>query len=136
MGATVSMMEMENQRILKELRNSVNRRVNCETANIGKTVSASRKQISDILFLEEKGVLKTLPESLRKMAELRVQYPDVPLRELGDLAVPPIGKSGVNHRLRRLTDLAQKYREGTLNTELRIESVNAEESDSVVKERV
>ena len=136
MGATVSMMEMENQRILKELRNSVNRRVNCETANIGKTVSASRKQISDILFLEEKGVLKTLPESLRKMAELRVQYPDVPLRELGDLAVPPIGKSGVNHRLRRLTDLAQKYREGTLNTELRIDSVNAEESDSVVKERV
>ena len=65
-----------------------------------------------------------------------MQYPDVPLRELGDLAVPPIGKSGVNHRLRRLTDLAQKYREGTLNTELRIDSVNAEESDSVVKERV
>ncbi|HAB94416.1 MAG TPA: DNA-binding protein WhiA [Lachnospiraceae bacterium] len=111
MGATVSMMEMENQRIYKDLRNSVNRRVNCEAANIGKTVSASRKQIEDIRFLEEIGVLRTLPESLRKMAELRMQYPDLPLRELGDRAVPPIGKSGVNHRLRRLTELAGKYRE-------------------------
>lgn len=110
MGATVSMMEMENQRILKELRNSVNRRVNCEAANIGKTVSASGKQISDIQFLEEKGILKTLPESLRKMAELRLEYPDVPLRELGELAVPPIGKSGVNYRLRRLSEIAEKYR--------------------------
>lgn len=111
MGASVSMMEMENQRILKELRNSVNRRVNCETANIGKTVSASRKQIQDIRFLEESGILRTLPESLRKMAELRMQYPDTPLRELGELAVPPVGKSGVNHRLRRLSEIAGKYRE-------------------------
>ena len=110
MGAPVSMMEMENQRILKELRNSVNRRVNCEAANIGKTVSASRKQIEDILFLEKAGILKTLPESLRKMAELRMQYPDMPLRELGDQAQPPIGKSGVNHRLRRISELARKYR--------------------------
>ncbi len=110
MGATVSMMEMENQRILKELRNHVNRRVNCEAANIGKTVSASRKQIGDIRYLEEKGVLRTLPESLRKMAELRMQYPDTPLRELGELAVPPIGKSGVNHRLRRLSEIAQKHK--------------------------
>jgi len=117
MGAPVSMMEMENQRILKELRNSVNRRVNCETANIGKTVSASRKQINDILFLEKAGILRTLPESLRKMAELRIQYPDTPLRELGDLAVPPIGKSGVNHRLRRLTEIAQKYRKNSGNAE-------------------
>jgi DNA-binding protein WhiA len=115
MGAPISMMEMENQRILKELRNSVNRRVNCETANIGKTVSASRKQISDIRYLEESGILRTLPESLRKMAELRLQYPDTPLRELGDLAVPPIGKSGVNHRLRRLTEIAEKYRTESRN---------------------
>ena len=117
MGATVSMLDMENQRILKDLRNSVNRRVNCETANIGKTVSASRKQINDILFLEKAGILRTLPESLRTMAELRVQYPDTPLRELGDLAVPPIGKSGVNHRLRRLTEIAQKYRKNSGNAE-------------------
>ena len=69
---------------------------------------------NDILFLEERGVLKTLPESLRKMAELRLQYPDTPLRELGELAVPPIGKSGVNHRLRRLSEIAQKYRTDSL----------------------
>ena len=117
MGAPVSMMEMENQRILKELRNTVNRRVNCEAANIGKTVSASGKQISDIRFLEERGILRTLPESLRRMAELRLQYPDTPLRELGELAVPPIGKSGVNHRLRRLSEIAQKYREDLHSTD-------------------
>ena len=136
MGASVSMMEMENQRILKELRNSVNRRVNCEAANIGKTVSASRKQINDIRFLEEAGILRTLPESLRKMAELRLQYPDTPLRELGDLAVPPIGKSGVNHRLRRLTEIAQKYRTDPRNAERDPQAGNKKYSDSAVKESV
>lgn len=110
MGASVSMMAMENQRILKDLRNSVNRRVNCETANIGKTVQASRRQIGDIRYLEQQGILRTLPESLRSMAELRLEYPDVPLRELGKLATPEIGKSGVNHRLRRLSELADRYR--------------------------
>jgi len=136
MGASVSMMEMENQRILKELRNSVNRRVNCEAANIGKTVSASRKQINDIRFLEEAGILRTLPESLRKMAELRLQYPDTPLRELGDLAVPPIGKSGVNHRLRRLTEIAQKYRTDPRNAERDPQAGNKKHPDSAVKESV
>lgn len=110
MGASVSMMAMENQRIFKDLRNSVNRRVNCETANIGKTVQASRRQIEDIRYLEEQGVLRTLPENLRSMAELRLEYPDVPLRELGRLANPEIGKSGVNHRLRRLSGLADEFR--------------------------
>ena len=136
MGATVSMMEMENQRILKDLRNSVNRRVNCEAANIGKTVSASRKQINDILFLEKSGILRTLPESLRKMAELRMQYPDTPLRELGDLAVPPIGKSGVNHRLRRLTEIAQKYRADSEYPDNDPGAGSQKSSDSAVKESV
>ena len=134
MGAPVSMMEMENQRILKELRNSVNRRVNCEAANIGKTVSASGKQINDILFLEEKGILRRLPESLRKMAEIRLQYPDTPLRELGELAVPPIGKSGVNHRLRRLSEIAQKYRTDSADqsseTAQDVESADTRSEDS------
>lgn len=134
MGAPISMMEMENQRILKELRNSVNRRVNCETANIGKTVSASRKQISDIRYLEESGILRTLPESLRKMAELRLQYPDTPLRELGDLAVPPIGKSGVNHRLRRLTEIAEKYRTESRNEKRASGAGQKKKPDSAVKE--
>lgn len=136
MGAPVSMMEMENQRILKELRNSVNRRVNCETANIGKTVSASRKQIGDIRFLEESGILRTLPESLREMAELRLQYPDTPLRELGDLANPPIGKSGVNHRLRRLSEIAEKYRADTQRAGRQSKAGTRKQSDSAVKESV
>ena len=136
MGAPISMMEMENQRILKGLRNSVNRRVNCETANIGKTVSASRKQINDIRFLEESGILRTLPESLRKMAELRLQYPDTPLRELGDLAVPPIGKSGVNHRLRRLTQIAEKHRLDSQNGKQVFGAGQQKQPDSAVKESV
>ncbi len=136
MGAPISMMEMENQRILKELRNSVNRRVNCETANIGKTVSASRKQISDIRYLEESGILRTLPESLRKMAELRLQYPETPLRELGDLAVPPIGKSGVNHRLRRLSQIAEKYRTQPRSAQRQPGREYQKETDSAVKESV
>ena len=136
MGAPISMMEMENQRILKGLRNSVNRRVNCETANIGKTVSASRKQISDIRYLEESGILRTLPESLRKMAELRLQYPDTPLRELGDLAVPPIGKSGVNHRLRRLTEIAEKYRSDPRSGKQVFRAGQEKQPDSAVKESV
>lgn len=136
MGAPISMMEMENQRILKGLRNSVNRRVNCETANIGKTVSASRKQINDISFLEESGILRTLPESLRKMAELRLQYPDTPLRELGDLAVPPIGKSGVNHRLRRLTEIAEKYRSDPRSGKQVSRAGQEKQPDSAVKESV
>ena len=110
MGAPVSMMAMENQRILKDLRNTVNRRVNCETANIGKTVNASRKQIEEIQFLEKKGILRTLPKNLQQIAALRCEYPDTPLRELGEMADPPIGKSGVNHRLRRLMEIAEKHR--------------------------
>ena len=136
MGAPISMMEMENQRILKGLRNSVNRRVNCETANIGKTVSASRKQIIDIRFLEDSGILRTLPESLRKMAELRLQYPDTPLRELGDLAVPPIGKSGVNHRLRRLTEIAEKHRSDSRSGKQVSGAGQEKQPDSAVKESV
>ena len=135
-GASRSRLEWENVRIIRSIQGEVNRRVNCEAANIGKTVSASRKQINDILFLEKAGILRTLPESLRKMAELRMQYPDTPLRELGDLAVPPIGKSGVNHRLRRLTEIAQKYRMDSGNTDNDPGAGNQKRSDSAVKESV
>ena len=97
-------------------------------------MSASRKQISDIRYLEESGILRTLPESLRKMAELRLQYPDTPLRELGDLAVPPIGKSGVNHRLRRLTEIAEKYRTESRNEKRASGAGQKKKPDSAVKE--
>ena len=112
-GAHVSLLQMENSLILKEVRNSVNRRVNCETANIGKTVSAARRQIEDIRLLEERGILKRLPASLRRMAEVRIAYPESPLQELGAYMVPPVGKSGVNHRLRKLSELADNVRSGS-----------------------
>ena len=109
MGAHVAMMELENTRILKEVRNSVNRKLNCEMANIGKTVSASQKQIEAIQKLMGLNEDKKLPDSLKNMAELRMEYPEASLKELGELSEPPIGKSGVNHRLRKLCEIAEKY---------------------------
>ncbi|MCR5649601.1 MAG: DNA-binding protein WhiA [Lachnospiraceae bacterium] len=110
MDAHVSLMVMENSRILKDMRNSVNRRVNCETANISKTVSAAVKQIEDIRFLEETGRLSELNAGLKDMARIRLENPELPLQELGKFFDPPIGKSGVNHRLRSLCEEAAKYR--------------------------
>ncbi len=113
-GAPVSLMNLENLRILKEMRNSVNRRVNCETANISKTVSASARQIRDIEYIREHYGFSKLPDSLRRMAEVRLDNPDAPLKELGEYLVPPVGKSGVNHRLRKLSELADKLRESAI----------------------
>lgn len=109
--APVSLMNLENLRILKEMRNSVNRRVNCETANIAKTVSAATRQVEDIEYLRVHYGFQNLPEGLREMAEVRLDNPDAPLKELGELFHPPMGKSGVNHRLRKLSQLAEKVRE-------------------------
>ena len=111
MDASVSLMATENARILKEVRNSVNRRVNCETANIGKTVESAGRQLEEIRFLEESGILQTLPALLREAAALRTRHPGASLSELGALANPPVGRSGMNHRLRKLSSLAQKARE-------------------------
>lgn len=110
MGAHVALMDLENLRILKEMRNSINRRVNCETANITKTVNAANRQIEDILFLRDHYGLQKLPPALRDMALARLEYPDAPLKELGQRLEPPVGKSGVNHRLRKLSELAEKVR--------------------------
>lgn len=108
MEAHVALMEFENSRILKEMRNSVNRRVNCETANISKTVSAAVKQIADIESLIGTPEYKALPDEVKEIAELRIQNPNLSLKELGELCNPVVGKSGVNHRLRKLSDLARK----------------------------
>ena len=110
MGAGLSMMDMENVRIMKQMRNSINRRVNCETANIHKTVRASVKQMEDIKYISLKLGLEELPASLSKMAALRLAYPDASLIELGLMSEPQIGKSGVNHRLRRLSRIAEELR--------------------------
>lgn len=110
MGAHVSLMEFENQRILKEISNSVNRRVNCETANIAKTVNAATKQVEDIILIRDTSGFGGLPQNLREMAQVRIDYPDASLKELGSYLDPPVGKSGVNHRLRRLSEIADKLR--------------------------
>lgn len=112
MEAYVSLMNLENVRILKEMRNSLNRQVNCETANIKKTVSAAVKQIDDIVRIRDTIGFNELPDHLRQMAELRLEYPDTPLKELGTLMDPPVGKSGVNHRLRKLSEIAENCRMG------------------------
>ena len=111
MEAPVTLMEFENIRILKDMRNSVNRQVNCETANINKTVSAAVKQIEDIKYIRDTIGLEELPDHLREIARERLDKPDATLKELGEALDPPVGKSGVNHRLRKLCDLAGRLRE-------------------------
>ncbi len=111
MEAHIALMELENVRILKEMRNSVNRKVNCETANINKTVSAAVKQIEDITYLRDTIGFDHLPENLADAAYARLENPDATLKELGEMLTPPVGKSGINHRLRRLSELADKARQ-------------------------
>lgn len=111
MEAHVSLMKLENVRILKDMRNSVNRRVNCETANINKTVLASVKQIEDIRYIGKTIGFSELSEGLEEIARLRLEQPEATLKELGTMLNPPVGKSGVNHRLRKLSDIACDLRE-------------------------
>lgn len=110
MEAYVSLMNLENVRILKEMRNSVNRKVNCETANIKKTVNAAVKQIEDIELIRDKTGLEKLPDVLKETARLRLEYPEATLKELGGYFDPPVGKSGVNHRLKKLSAIAEELR--------------------------
>lgn len=114
MEAHNSLMALENIRIAKEIRNSVNRQVNCEMANINKTVSASKKQVEDILFIQNTVGFGNLTEGLREMAEVRIANPEASLIELGKMLSNPVGKSGVNHRLRKLSQIANELRE-TMN---------------------
>lgn len=111
MEANVALMDLENIRILKEMRNSVNRKVNCETANINKTVNAAVKQMEDIKLVQKYIGFEHLNDGLAQIAELRLQYPEATLKELGMMLSPQVGKSGVNHRLRKLSAMAEELRE-------------------------
>ena len=106
MEAHNSLMDLENIRIVRDVRNSVNRMVNCEAANINKTVNAAVKQVEDIRFLDKAVGLGNLPPGLADIARVRLDYPDATLKELGMMLDPPVGKSGVNHRLRKLSQMA------------------------------
>ncbi len=108
MEAAHSVMDLENIRVVKEVRGTINRKVNCETANIGKTVNAAVRQIEDINLINEKLGLENLPQQLQEIANIRLAYPDTPLADLGQLLDPPIGKSGVNHRFKKLAAIAKE----------------------------
>lgn len=105
-GAHRGLLEMENIRIVKEMRNDVNRQVNCETANLNKTIAAAYDQVADIMLIKEQFGLKNLPKNLYDIAELRLNYPDASIKELGERLDPPVGKSGVYHRLKKLNQIA------------------------------
>ena len=111
-GATTSMLKFEDIRIVRDMRNSVNRIVNCETANLNKVADAANQQIDNIKFLERTVGLNQLPPKLREVAEVRLANPEASLKELGELIPGGISKSGVNHRLRKLTAYAEKVRAG------------------------
>ena len=109
-GANSSVIKFEEIRVLKETRNDINRLVNCETANLNKTINAAVKQIEDIKLIKKKHKFSNLPENLQEIAELRIANPDVSLVELGKMLSDPIGKSGVNHRLKKLSAIAEDLR--------------------------
>jgi len=110
MEAHVSLMEMENIRILKGMSNYYNRQVNCETANIKKTVATSVRQIEDINYIIKNKGIEYLPPKLQDIALIRIENPDASLQELGERLEPPLGKSGVNHRLRKICQIADDLR--------------------------
>lgn len=107
-GANLSVLKFEDIRVYRDMRNNVNRIVNCETANLSKTVNAAVKQIDAINKLKESGKYNSLSENLKEIAELRIKYPDVSLVELGKMLNPPIGKSGVNHRMKAILKLVEE----------------------------
>ena len=110
MGAHISLMDMENIRIKKDIRNTINRRVNCEAANLNKTVNAAVKQVNDINYIISTKGIEFLPENLQELALARLESEDATLKELGEMMTPPIGKSGVNHRLRKISEIAEELR--------------------------
>lgn len=112
-GANNALFKFEDVRIVRDMRNSVNRIVNCETANMNKTISASVRQVESIKYIKETAGLDVLPDRLKEIAETRLQYPEVTLQELGDyLPSGKLSKSGVNHRLKKIEEIANKLKTG------------------------
>ncbi len=109
-GAHGALLSLENIKIVKEMRNNVNRIVNCETANLSKTVNAAVRQMENIEYIQNTIGLEALPDNLREIAYLRIEYEDLSLKELGEMVTPPIGKSGVNHRLRKIEKIAEELK--------------------------
>ncbi len=109
-GANSGVLRFEEIRVMREVRNNVNRLVNCETANLNKTINSAVKQIEDIKWIKQNHKFGELTKPLQEIAELRMKYPDKTLTELGQMLETPIGKSGVNHRLKAISKLADELR--------------------------
>ncbi len=109
-GASKAVINFEEIRVIRDIRNNVNRKVNCETANLNKTVNAAVRQIEDIKFIYKSKAEDKLSDSLKEIANLRMENPDISLVELGKLLKEPIGKSGVNHRLKKIQEIANELR--------------------------
>ena len=109
-GASMSSLELMNIKIMKDIKNRVNRRMNCDNANLDKTLNASLQQVEDIKYIFECGGETELSDELREFAEIRLENPEMSLRELGEAVEPPLSRSGVNHRLKRLSEIAANLR--------------------------
>ena len=109
-GANSSVLKFEDIRVIREMKNNVNRLVNCETANINKTVNAAVDQINDINLIKKRKKFDEMPEELREIADLRLNNPHSTLKELGEMLDKPLGKSGVNHRIQRIHEIAEELR--------------------------
>jgi len=106
-GANSAVLKFEEIRVLRDMKNNINRKVNCETANLSKTINAAVKQIEAIKNIQKKGKFESLSDNLKEIAILRLENPDASLIELGQMLKEPIGKSGVNHRLKQLEELGK-----------------------------
>ncbi len=109
-GAHSALLKLEDIRILKEVRNNINRIVNCETANLSKTINAAIRQIKNIEYIDKVRGIDYLPDSLVEIARLRITHKEASLKELGEMLNPPVGKSGVNHRLRKIEKIAERIK--------------------------
>lgn len=112
LGSNKGVLSFEDVRITKEIKNNVNRLVNCETANLNKIVNASVDQVNDIKLIQKLNKFEELPEYLKEIALIRLENPEVSLKGLGEMLEKPIGKSGVNHRLKKIHDFAEELRNG------------------------
>ncbi len=114
-GAMMSSLEMMNIKIEKDIKNRVNRRMNCDNANMDKTLNASMQQVEDIKYIFEKKDESFLPEELLQVAKLRLENPEMSLRELCETVEPPLSRSGVNHRLKKIGEIANALRNGKID---------------------
>ena len=109
-GANNAVLRYEEERVIKDTRNNINRMVNCETANLNKTIDAAVEQIENIKLLKRKKIFDTLPDNLKEIADVRIKYPDLSYEELGNKLTKKLGKSGVSHRLRKINEIANSIR--------------------------